>query len=271
MTKPVILVIAMVVALCAVSVAHAQQATVPNVVGMPVNQAVKALNGTGLQGTTSSHLTTNKSQDGTVMKQDPAAGQKIVKGGAVALTVYKYLDPASLARTTNFAATVAVPDVRNLSVDDAMDRIRAAGLGFDGTQTETARPELNGKVYDQSPSPGTTVPTSGSRITVKAWVYKESALEARGDFIPEQKTYLLMVKGGMPPYDVVASYDVPKNVKTALGQKIVTITPLTDSPGAPGWKMYRITNLVPLEATMNITDAKGRKHQYKLHLTQANR
>jgi hypothetical protein len=86
--------------------------------------------------------------------------------------------------------------------------------------------------------------------------------------MPEAKTYLLMVRGGALPYDVVASYDVPKSM---AGQKIVKITPLTDSPGSPGWKLYRITNQIPIEAVMVVTDAKGRKHNYKLHLTQANK
>jgi hypothetical protein len=40
---------------------------------------------------------------------------------------------------------------------------------------------------------------------------------------------------------------------------------------SPGWKLYGITNQIPIEAVMVVTDAKGRKHNYKLHLTQANK
>jgi len=65
---------------------------------------------------------------------------------------------------------------------------------------------------------------------------------------------------------VVASYSVPKS---SAGQKVVEIVGLQDNPNKPGWKFYRITAKIPIEATMTVTDAKGRKHEYKLHLTQA--
>ena len=151
-----------------------------------------------------------------------------------------------------------------------MQKLRDLHLGFSSKPTDTARPELNGIVYGQSPAPGTKLRTGGvnNSVTIQSYIYKESALEVKAQFMPEAKTYLLMVRGGALPYDVVASYDVPKSM---AGQKIVRITPLTDSPGSPGWKLYRITNQIPIEAVMVVTDAKGRKHNYKLHLTQANK
>ncbi len=71
---------------------------------------------------------------------------------------------------------------------------------------------------------------------------------------------------GVQPYDVRASYNVPKNM---AGQKVVDIVGLADSPDLPEWKRYRIVNKVPIEAVMVVTDAKGRKHEYKLHLTES--
>ena len=270
MTRQLISAIALFLVLCAAPVANAQQLTVPNVVGMQESQAVSILNSAGIQHTTNTHPTITKSQNGIVEKQNPTAGQKIAKTSAVALTVYKYLNPADLAgSSTTTSPTVTVPDFRNLTFDAAMTKAISLSLGLSGSNTDTARPELNGKIYDQSPAPGTVVPSKGSRVTVKAWLYKEIALEVHADFIPEQKTYLLLVRGGMPPYDVVVSWNVLPGVKTAPGQKLVTITPLTDTPSLPEWKKYRITNLAPLDATMVVTDAKGRKHDYKLRLTQA--
>ena len=46
--------------------------------------------------------------------------------------------------------------------------------------------------------------------TIESYIYKESALEVKAQLMPEARTYLLMVRGGALPYDVVASYDVPK-------------------------------------------------------------
>jgi beta-lactam-binding protein with PASTA domain len=328
---------------------QAQQVAVPNVVGMPADQAIKTIQSLGLRApVTVEGMTPDQKQAGRITKQNPSPGQKVAAGGAVTLFTVMYqaapvkvtvapnviaafgpvmpnvvgmsftqaydafkkagidfekyrsryswrddstdpkcVDQCVVSQTpapgtpikpetptvlafTKYWPKVTVPDIRNLTVDAAMQKLRAAGLGFKGTPTETARPELNGKVYDQVPAPGTSISTGGTagQVTIKSWVYKESALEVKAQFMPEAKTYLLMVRGGALPYDVVASYDVPKSM---AGQKIVKITPLTDSPGSPGWKLYRITNLIPVEAVMVVTDAKGRKHDYKLHLTQANK
>ena len=327
--------------------AQAQQVTVPNVVGMTTDQAVKTLEAVGLRGPIGFEMTANQAQHGKVTKQNPAAGQKAVKGSGVVLTAYMHQAPAvkvtvapnvkeafgetvmplvygktyaeakaalekaglsydkatkeyTLVRTrddkliageireqrpaagTRVAKTtqvwlrgysyqpppnVTVPDVRNLPFDAAGAKLQAAGLHYDGGSTTTTRKELDRKVTDQKPAPGAIVPGE-TQVHLTYWLYAESALEVKAQFMPEAKTYLLMVRGGALPYDVVASYDVPKNM---AGQKIVKITPLTDSPGSPGWKLYRITNQIPVEAVMVVTDAKGRKHNYKLHLTQANK
>jgi eukaryotic-like serine/threonine-protein kinase len=338
-------------ALCFAIPAYAQQVVVPNVVGMPTDQAVKALEAIGLRGPINFEMTPNQAQAGKVSKQSIAAGQKIAKGSPVVLTAGMYQAPAVKVTVSpavkeafgpvmpsvvgmsftqaydafkkagldfekyrsrytwkddstdpkcaeqcvvsqtpapgtpvkpdtptvlvfnKYWATAIVPDLKNLTVDQAMQKLRAAGLGFSSKPTDTAWPELNGKVYGQSPAPGTKLRTGGvnNSVTIQSYVYKESALEVKAQFMPEAKTYLLMVKGGAQPYNVVASYDVPKSLKTSPGQKVVTITPLTDSPNSPGWKLYRITNLIPVEAVMIVTDAKSRKHEYKLHLTQANK
>ena len=348
MNKRLIFFVAVVLAVCfALPVQAQQQVTVPNVVGMTTDQAVKTLEAVGLRGPIGFEVTANQAQHGKVTKQNPAAGQKAVKGSGVVLTAYMYQAPATkvtvapavtaafgetvmplvygktyaeakaalekaglsyekatkeytLVRTrddkliageireqrpaagTRIAKTtqvwlrgysyqpppnVTVPDVRNLPFDAAGAKLQAAGLHYGGGSTTTTRKELDRKVADQRPAPGTIVPGE-TQVHLTYWLYAESALEVKAQFMAEAKTYLLMVRGGALPYDVVASYDVPKNM---AGQKIVKITPLTDSPGSPGWKLYRITNQIPVEAVMVVTDAKGRKHNYKLHLTQANK
>jgi beta-lactam-binding protein with PASTA domain len=327
---------------------QAQQVAVPNVVGMPADQAIKTIQSLGLRApVTVEGMTPDQKQAGKITKQNPPPGQKVAAGGAVTLFTVMYqaapvkvtvapnvmaafgetvmplvygktyaeakaaLEKAGLsyekatkeytlvrtrddkliageireqrpAAGTRVAKTtqvwlrgysyqpppnVTVPDVRNLPFDAAGAKLQAAGLHYGGGSATTTRKELDRKVADQKPAPGTIVPGE-TQIHLTYWLYAESALEVKAQFMPEAKTYLLMVRGGALPYDVVASYDVPKSM---AGQKIVKITPLTDSPGSPGWKLYRITNQIPIEAVMVVTDAKGRKHNYKLHLTQANK
>ena len=74
--------------------AQAQQVTVPNVVGMTTDQAVKTLEAVGLRGPIGFEVTANQAQHGKVTKQNPAAGQKAVKGSGVVLTAYMYQAPA---------------------------------------------------------------------------------------------------------------------------------------------------------------------------------
>jgi beta-lactam-binding protein with PASTA domain len=336
MKKRMILAIAVtVLAVCFSLPAQAQQVTIPNVVGMTADQAVKVLEGIGLKAPVTLEPTSNQAQAGKVTKQNPAAGQKSVKGAAVVLTAYTYQSPtvvmpdvkgmtfaqakAALEKTglsydnarkdysvlrmreekslpdkiteqnpaagarisTTSSITLKgftysppsgliVPDLRNLTIDKAMIELVAAAWRFTAKNALTARKELDRKVAEQNPAPGTNVPP-GTSIELTIWQYKETFLEIHVDFMPEAKTYLLLVRGSAQPYDVVVSYDVPKSVKLAPGQKVVTVLLLNDAPDLPAWKRYRITNLVPVEATMVITDAKGHKNEYKLHLTQANK
>ncbi len=323
---------------------QAQQAVpVPNVVGLSVDQAIKALESAGLRGPVNYEMTTNQAQANKISKQNPAAGQKAAKGSAVVLSAYMYQAPAIKVNVTpaaipssdsvvpnvlgmKFVAAsdairkagynydnaaqfymptanprceggcitkqipapgtkapkttklqlwadyyverpkVTVPDFRNLPIEDAKRKALAAGLTYGVSGKTVARPELDGKVFEQQPAPGATV-YKGENVAMAWGIYKESALEVQAKFMPEAKTYLLMVRGGAQPYDVRASYNVPKNM---AGQKVVDIIGLVDSPDLPEWKRYRIVNKIPIEAVMVVTDAKGRKHEYKLHLTNTN-
>jgi len=352
MKKGLIFTVAVVMAAFFSLPAQAQQVAVPNVVGMPADQAVKTIQSLKLRApVTVEGMTPDQKQAGKITKQNPSPGQKVAAGGVVTLftvmyqaapvkvTVapavmdaflpvmpnvvgmtftesydafkkagldyekyrsrYTWKDDSTDPKCVNHCVisqtpapgtkvrpdtptvlvlsaywpTAIVPDLKNLTIDQAIQKCRDAGLGSRSMPTDTAWTELNGKVYGQTPAPGTKLRTGGANnfVDIKSYVYKESALEVKAQFMPEAKTYLLMVKGGAQPYDVVASYDVPKGVKTAPGQKVVTIINLADTGNAPGWKIYRIVNIAPVEAVMIVTDAKGRKHEYKLHLTQANK
>jgi len=242
------------------------ETVMPNVVYMTMAQAKAALEKAGLSyDKATKEYGVLRSRDeqslaGQIQDQRPKPGTRIAKTTQIWLKGVQYQPPPN----------VTVPDVRNLSVDDAFAKLKSVNLYPGGGSATTARKELDHKVAEMDPAPGRIVP-EGTAIHLTYWLYAESFLEIHADFMDGLNTYLLNVRGGAQPYDIVASYDVPKGVKLAPGQKVVKITPLTDSPGAPGWKSYRITNLVPIEAMMVITDAKGRKHEYKLHLKQAYR
>jgi beta-lactam-binding protein with PASTA domain len=325
--------------------AQAQQVAVPNVVGMPANQAVKTIESLGLRApVTVEGMTPDQKQAGKITKQNPLPGQKVAAGGAVTLFTVMYQQaPTKVNVAPNVLAAfdpvmpnligkkfmdlreplqkvgivyekcaqfymptddkrcdggcitkqvpapgapvpkgvrcelfgnfyqqrprVTVPDVRLQPIEQAKNMIRNAGLTYGASSRQTARQDLHDRVFEQSPAPGTAI-YRGESVSLVYGFWRESNLEVQARFMPEARTYLLMIRGGTPPYDVRATYDIAKSM---AGQKAVEIIGLKDNPDSPEWKLYRVVNKVPIEAVMVVTDSKGRKHNYKLHLTQVNK
>lgn len=122
---------------------EAPQVTVPDVTGMSLDEARKALNEAGLSSDT----------DGvgdTVTAQTPAAGAKLQAGCRVMLYTYE-------GEPMTAAELVTVPDVKGMSVVEAGRQLRARGLEM----------VLNGSglAVRQSPAAGTFA-APGSTVTV---------------------------------------------------------------------------------------------------------
>ena len=60
---------------------------VPNLVGIPLDKAQIALNGLGLLLGTVSYQPSEETEQGYVLRQDPAAGSSLAKGGSVNLVL----------------------------------------------------------------------------------------------------------------------------------------------------------------------------------------
>lgn len=121
----------------------------PDVIGMSEDLAIKALERSGLKASVS-HAYGDAAQ-GVVFFQSPAPGDPVEAGQTVAITV-------SLGRRVR---QVRMPDVIGLSESQARSRITAAGL----TPRPMYQPKLDsvGRVYEQSPAPGTLV-DEGRRV-----------------------------------------------------------------------------------------------------------
>jgi beta-lactam-binding protein with PASTA domain len=192
---------------------------------------------------------TNKDDSNKVLAQSIAPGTKVKEGTIVTLTLGAWAPPPPENH---------VPDVLNLSRDEAFKKMEAAGCSSAITTKDTAWPEQDGKIISMDVAPK-SVCKKNVPIGMKVGKFTPSALDVRAVPIPDNKTYLLMIKGGTPPYDVRASYEIPKTVYAA-GTKYCEIVPLKDSP--PGWVSYRIIPRADMTARFSITDAKGVKHQY---------
>jgi len=123
--------------------------TVPQLTGLRVDQAGLQLTNMGLQWN-SSQVDGPGDRD-TVLRTTPGANQQVAVGGTVTLYVSR-------------GNQVLMPDVRNLTADDARKALKSAG--FDGdiqfTKTSVSNANLSGVVVSQSVAPGQGVDPEGS-------------------------------------------------------------------------------------------------------------
>jgi serine/threonine-protein kinase len=123
--------------------------TVPQLAGLRVDQAELQLTNMGLQWTATD--VDGPGDRDTVLRTSPAANQQVATGGTVTLYVSR-------------GNQIAMPDVRNLSADDARRTLKSAG--FDGdiqfTRTGVSNPNLDSVVVSQSVAPGQGVNPDGS-------------------------------------------------------------------------------------------------------------
>ncbi|BBC34730.1 Kinase domain protein [Streptomyces graminofaciens] len=117
----------------------APKVTVPDVQGLQFDEAKAQLEKKGFEVDKKTEES-DRTKD-IVIKQDPV-GKKLEKGSTVTLTV------------ATEAATINVPDVRNLSCDQAKAQMTANNLVGTCTDVETDDDNLVGKVITTNPEPG---------------------------------------------------------------------------------------------------------------------
>jgi serine/threonine-protein kinase len=128
--------------------------TVPQLAGLRVDQAELQLTNMGLQWSTTQ--VDGPGDRDTVVRTSPGANQQVAVGGTVTLYVSR-------------GNQIAMPDVRNLTTNDARKALKNAG--FDGdiqiTRTSVSNPDQDGVVVSQSVAPQQGVNPDGSvQLTV---------------------------------------------------------------------------------------------------------
>jgi beta-lactam-binding protein with PASTA domain len=112
--------------------------TVPNVVGLPYDQAASELQRAGF-GVTRVDVDSDQTED-SVVDQDPSGGTSSSRGTTVTLSV------------SRGPSTSAVPDVTQQDVTVAQATLAAAGFRTDVVLEDTADPTLDGIVLSQEPA-----------------------------------------------------------------------------------------------------------------------
>jgi beta-lactam-binding protein with PASTA domain len=116
----------------------------PDVVGIPAERARSVLKTLGLEVGKEESKETEGSPAGTVVAQNPPAGQRLRKGGAVDLVVA-------------IAPRVSVPDVRGQPLERASPTLKASGLTIGVTSAKVTEEAKPGIVLLQRPEAGARV------------------------------------------------------------------------------------------------------------------
>jgi beta-lactam-binding protein with PASTA domain len=130
-----------------------EQVEVPDVVGESEDNARSALEGAGLRGGEVTERESADEEPGTVLEQDPAAGERLDRGSAVDLVV------------AAAPPEVAVPDVVGMTEDEARTALEDAGFAARVRDQTVTDPAQDGVVQDQAPDPGEQRP-EGSTIRI---------------------------------------------------------------------------------------------------------
>jgi eukaryotic-like serine/threonine-protein kinase len=188
----------------------ASAVTVPGVVGVKQDEAVRRLNQRGLV----PQLKTlpSKFPRGTVFAQDPGEGTKVDRGSQVALSV-------------SAATVVPVPNVVGQKTAAAVAKLKAAGLG--ARVTTVPAKAAAGTVLAENPQAGTRV-GKGSTVALRVSKGQATVPDVRGQDIASAQA-ALRAAGLVPAVFQVPSAE-PKG--TVTGQN-----PLPDKKVARGSKV----------------------------------
>jgi beta-lactam-binding protein with PASTA domain/predicted Ser/Thr protein kinase len=127
--------------------------SVPDVIGLTLNDARNRLTQGGLTIGTVREEERPDTAPGTVLRQTPASGSRLEKGASVDLVVAQ----------TRQQEDVEVPNLRGLTLDEAGSRLTELGLQIGKTYAEEPTAETApGSIIDQNPPPGTVVEPGSS-------------------------------------------------------------------------------------------------------------
>jgi serine/threonine-protein kinase len=128
-----------------------KQVEVPDVIGLERESAQSTLDRAGLGFTVREQE--SDSEPGTVLAQDPPAGEVVDKGSRVQITVAKEREQVEVPPLVGFSQETAEEELRDLGLDPVV------------VERETDNPEEEGDVLDQTPTAGTEV-DPGSRVRI---------------------------------------------------------------------------------------------------------
>ncbi len=152
------------------------EVAVPDVSGLDSAEAAKALEAAGLVtgGTVEEE---SAAEAGRVTRTDPAAGTQVAQGSAV--KIFVSAKKADIVPPQD--DTVAVPNLKGMTLDRAKAEIESAGLAVGGVEeTETEEQEKDGTVSGQAPEAGMKI-EKGTAVAIMVFRKKAAVEQPAGD------------------------------------------------------------------------------------------
>jgi len=134
--------------------------TAPNVMGMPINEAIQILKDLGLDvDTTRGKHAPEKVLEGRISSQTPLAGEQVAPNSEVELRYYK-----------SYVWTGPVPDLNGLTLKQARQKLSEKKLEMDISRKRPTASSTNqvGRIFRQSPGTGSRA-REGDKITVTVY------------------------------------------------------------------------------------------------------
>ncbi|MFE7317752.1 Stk1 family PASTA domain-containing Ser/Thr kinase [Streptomyces sp. NPDC057555] len=202
----------------------AVKVAVPDVRGMPYNEAVQELNSKGFKNVTKTEEVSDRTP-GVVTKQNPGVQSQAAKDTQITLTVAKE------------QAKATVPDVKGQDFDAAKKQLEDQGFKVQRTDQDVSDPAQNGKVIAESPD-GNSQVTQNSTVTLTVGKAAQAQVpEVRGKKVKDAKQMLQQ-----------AGYT---NIQFAGGSSQDDNAFVTDQDPKPG------TQGDPASTTVTLTTAGG--------------
>jgi serine/threonine-protein kinase len=139
-----------------------ERVAVPDLVGRSRDEAERLLGEADLQPAFREREDA-EAAPGTVLEQDPTAGERVARGGTVELVVAR--EPAE----------VEVPGVLDAAEDEAVRTLEEAGFEVTVEDVPAETPEEDGLVLEQDPEENTPAPR-GSEVTIGVGRFEPEAV-----------------------------------------------------------------------------------------------
>jgi beta-lactam-binding protein with PASTA domain len=232
---------------------------VPNVAGMPLNIAQKALVSAGFNAVVTQENVADPNKNNIVLKQQVPPGTNLAKGSSVPVVVGRYTAPVQQP----------VPNVVGLPLAEAQTALSKAKLNAAVTMQPVDQPQRNNVVLAQNVPAGKTLPP-GSMVPIVVGRYTAPAQQPVPNVVgmPLDKAQAALAQAKLNAQVTMQPVDQPQRNNVVLAQNVPvgkTLSPGSMVPVVVGKYTAPAQQPVPNVVGMPLDKAQAALAQAKLN------